>query len=83
MAADDLVTQGARTSAAVALIKVSWNILAWAPEGLLLARARNKYAECERYGSLIYLQGLTEKYKYKSYDLHIISTRESISRQKS
>ena len=55
VAADDLVTQGARVSSPAALIKFSWNILAWAPEGLLLARARNKYAECERYGGLIYL----------------------------
>ena len=32
--ADGLVTQGAKVSAAMALIKFSWNILASATEGL-------------------------------------------------
>ena len=44
MAADDSVTQGARTSTAIVLIKFSWGILVSAPEGLIgLSRAGSVY----------------------------------------
>ena len=35
MVAGDLATQGTRSSAAMVLTKLTWNILVWGPEGLM------------------------------------------------